>query len=129
MSDWVDKHLNEIKKYQKLLNEIPEEAKIERIEILSKMLVFIGKLAAEFSEQYKRIYAERKRVHAEAYIEAKSNKAAEAELAIISLRELEAKAYGNYKRWGNAFESTKEEVNALKYRVRIDLEDGSSNRS
>lgn len=124
--NWVDKHLQEIIKYQKLINEIPEESKIERIETLSKMLVFIGKLAAEFSEQYKRIYATRKRVHAEAYIAATKNKAAEADLAVVGLREEEAEAYGDMKRWTNAFESTKEEINALKYRVRIDIEDGSS---
>jgi hypothetical protein len=126
MSDWVDKHLQEVIKYQKLLDEIPEDCKIERIEMLSKMLVFIGKLSAEFSEQYKKVYAARKQVHAEAYINATKNKSAKAELAIVHLREMEAEAYGNYKRWGNAFDSTKEAINALKYKVRIDIEDGSS---
>lgn len=124
--NWIDRHLNEIIKYQNILNSIPEDSKVQRIEILSKQLVFIGKLAAEFSEQYKRIYAERKRVYAEAEIAAPKNKKAHAELAVTELRKEEAQAYGNMKRWGNGFDSTKEEINALKYHVKIDIEDGSS---
>ena len=128
MADWIGKHLEEILKYQQQLNEIPSESKVQRIEILSKQLVYIGKLAAEFSEQNKRVYATRKRVYAETYLKATKSKAAEAELAVIDLREEEAVTYGNMKRWSNAFESTKEEINALKYQVKIDIEDGSSRR-
>ncbi|MCK1982214.1 MULTISPECIES: hypothetical protein [Peribacillus] len=127
--EWIDKHLAEIMKYQKQLDYLPYDGmEIARIEILSKILVFIGKLSGEFSEQYKRIYATRKRVHAEAYLAATKSKTQMAELAVIDLREEEAVAYGNMKRWNNAFESTREEINALKYKVRISLEDGSSRR-
>ena len=125
-ADWVETHREEIMKFQVMLNNLPEDSKIQRIELLSKQLVFIGKLAAGFSEEYKRIYATRKREHAEAYIKAPTSKAAYAELAVADLRELEAEAYGNMKRWNNAFESTKEEINALKYHVKINIEDGSS---
>ncbi|GIN38391.1 hypothetical protein [Heyndrickxia oleronia] len=124
--DWTEEYLQELMKYNRMLNSIPEESRVQRIEVLSKQLVLIGKLAAEFSERYKKIYATRKRVYAEAEIAAPKNKKAHAELAVIDLREEEATAYGNMKRWTNAFESTKEEINALKYKVRIDLEDGSS---
>lgn len=124
--DWTDEHLQEIIKYQKQLNAVPDENKVQRIELLSKQLVFIGKLAAEFSERYKKIYATRKRVYAEAEIAATKQRQAHAELAVVELREEEAEAYGNMKRWSNAFESTKEEINALKYKVKIDIEDGSS---
>lgn len=128
-SDWIDKHLSEIKKYQKQLGVLPFEGmEMARIEILAKMLVYIGKLSAEFSEQYKRVYASRKRLHAEAYIAATKNKTQMAELAVIDLREEEAEMYGNMKRWNNAFESTKEEINALKYRIRISIEDGSNHK-
>lgn len=126
LKDWTDDYLLELKKYQRMLEQVPGENKVIRIEILSKQLVFIGKLAAEFSERYKRLYATRKRVHAEAYIQATRNKAAVAELAVADLREEEAEAYGNMKRWNNAFESTREEINALKYKVKIDFADGSS---
>jgi hypothetical protein len=127
--DWTETHLNEIIKYQKQLNVLPHDGmEMARIELLSKMLVFIGKLSGEFSEQYKLVYARRKSVHAEAYIAATKNKAAEAELAVAELRKEEAQAYGNYKRWTNAFDSTREEINVLKYRIRIAIEDGSSRR-
>lgn len=127
--NWTETHLVEIIKYQRQLDVLPHDGmEIARIELLSKMLIFIGKLSAEFSERYKRVYANRKRAYAEAYIAATKNKSAEAELAVIDLREEEAEAYGNMKRWGNAFESTKEEINALKYRVRIGIEDGSNRR-
>lgn len=127
--DWTETHVQEIIKYQKQLDVLPhDDMEIARIEILSKMLIFIGKLAAEFSERYKRVYATRKRVYAEAEIAAPKNKKAHAELAVVDLREEEAEAYGDMKRWNNAFESTKEEINALKYRVRINIEDGSSRR-
>ena len=127
--DWTDTHLAEIMKYQKQLNLLPYDGmEMARIEILAKMLVFIGKLSSEFSEQYKRVYATRKRVHAEAYLAATNSKAQRAELAVIDLREEEAVAYGNMKRWNNAFDSTREELNALKYKVRIGIEDGSSRR-
>ncbi|MFK9115967.1 hypothetical protein ABEI56_24660 [Peribacillus castrilensis] len=125
--DWTETHLKEIIKYQRQLDALPGDGmEMARIETLSKMLVL--KLSAEFSERYKHVYASRNQVHAEAYIAAAKNKAAQAELAVIDLRREEAEAYGNMKRWGNAFNSTKEEVNALKYRVRISIEDGSSRR-
>lgn len=126
--DWIESHIEQIKKYQSFLNNLPEKCRPERIETLSKMLVYIGKLAAELSEEYKRVYATRKRVYAEAYIDAPNSKAARAELAVTELRQEESVAYGNMKRWSNAFESTKEEINALKYKVKIDIEDGSSRR-
>jgi hypothetical protein len=126
--DWTDDYLQELIKYNKQLKQVPDESRIQRIEILSKQLVLIGKLAAEFSGKYKMIYAARKRLHAEAYIKAEKNKAAEAELAVVYLRTEEADAYSDMKRWSNAFDSTKEEINALKYQIKIDIEDGSSRR-
>lgn len=126
VKDWTEDYLVDLIKYNNQLKQVPEESRIQIIEILSKQLVLIGKLAAEFSERYKKIYATRKRIHAEAYIKATKNKAAEAELAVIDIRLEEAEAYGDMKRWQNAFDSTKEEINALKYKVKIDIEDGSS---
>ena len=128
MKDWTEDYLKDLIQYNNQLKQVPSESRVQRIEILSKQLVLIGKLAAEFSERYKKIYATRKRVHAEACIKATNNKAAHGELAIVDLRMEEAEAYGNMKRWSNAFDSTKEEINALKYKVKIDIEDGSSRR-
>jgi uncharacterized protein YdaL len=124
--DWLDNHAKEILRYQSMINQLDEDDYLERVSLLSKMLVLIGKVSAQVSEDYKKIYARRKQVHAEAYIKATKSKAAEAELAVVELRNLEAEAYGDYKRWGNAFESTAEEINVLKYKIRISIEDGSS---
>jgi hypothetical protein len=125
-ANWLDSHAKEILRYQSMINELDEEDYLDRLHLLSKMLVLIGKVSAQVSEDYKKIYARRKQVHAEAYIKATKAKAQEAELAVIELRNMEAEAYGNYKRWGNAFESTQEEINVLKYKIRISIEDGSS---
>lgn len=123
---WLGKHLEEILRYQSIINELEEHEYHDRLELLSKMLVLIGRVAAQLSEDYKKIYARRKQVHAETYLNATRNKAAEAELAVVELRNSEAEAYGDMKRWNNAFESTQEEINALKYKIRISIEDGSS---
>jgi hypothetical protein len=125
-ANWLDSHAKEILRYQSMINELDEEDYLDRLHLLSKMLVLIGKVSAQVSEDYKKIYARRKQVHAETYIKATKAKAQEAELAVIELRNMEAEAYGNYKRWGNAFESTQEEINVLKYKIRISIEDGSS---
>lgn len=124
----VDIHVNEILKYQSQLKRVPDEQYIMKIEILTKILVLSGKLASHFSGEYKRIYAERKRVHAETYLNATRNKKEVAELSIVSLREDEAEAYENMKRWNLGFESTREEINTIKYRIKIDIADGSSNK-
>lgn len=125
-SDWVKNHANEILRYQSLINKLGEHEYLERVELLSKMLVLIGKVSAQTSEDYKKIYARRKQVHAESYIKATKNKEQHAELAVVKLRLAEAEAYGDYRRWNNAFDSTKEEINVLKYKIKISIEDGSS---
>ncbi len=122
----VDETLKEIKIYQSKINRLPEEDKISRIYLLSKQLVFIGALSSIFAEEHKQIYAYRKRKHSEEYLKATKHRTAVAELAVADLRIKEAEALGNYKRWNNAFISTREEIHALKYKVKIDIEDGSS---
>ena len=124
--DWTDEYVEELIKYNNLLTHIPHDTTVTRIEALSTHLVLLGKLPPAFPERYKKIYATRKRVYAEAVISAPRNKQAHAELAVVDLRQEEAEAYGQMKRWQNAFESTKEEINALKYKVKIDIEDGSN---
>lgn len=49
-----------------------------------------------------------------------------AEKAIIDIRKQETEAYGNAKKWNTAFITTKEEINALKYKIKINLADGSN---
>lgn len=127
--DWTEEHLNEVRRYQAILNNTPYEMKVKRIEIMARMLVFIGRLSAGFAEEYQTIYADRKYTYAQAKLAATSQKESHAEIAVRELRKQEAQAYGNMERWKKAFETTKEEINALKYSVKIDIEDGSSRTS
>ena len=122
----IDKHIQEITKYHRLLEKVPKENKRKRIELLSEQLVYIGKLAGEFAEEYKETYATRKQVQAEAEIQAaeqklKGGKEAHGELAAVEWRKKEAEAYGNMKRWGNAFVSTDNLIQSLKFDIKIDM--------
>lgn len=117
-SSFVDDYLNEIMVLQQQVDKTSEDS-LERAFLLSKQNVFIGRLAAELAKEYKMIYARRKQVGAEARIAAKKDKEAFSELAIAELREEEADAYGMMHRWRNAFESTKEQIHAIKIKHKI----------
>jgi hypothetical protein len=49
--DWTDDYLRDLIAINNQLKQVPSEGRIQRIELLSKQLVLIGKLAAEFSER------------------------------------------------------------------------------
>lgn len=124
----LEAHIQEITRLRKEADALSDDVPVSlmtKIELLARCLVFIGRVSSQLDEDYKRIYAARKRVFAEARIKASKDKEAHAELAVVELRELEAKAYGDSRRWRNAFESTQEEVHALKMRLRFDFEEGT----
>src|SRR3972149_1745129 len=117
---WVDEFIEEITRYQKVIDETNEENYIELIHLKAGMFKYIGKVAARLAEEYKTIYTVRKRIKAITYIQAGKGKEAVSEIAVQNIRLIESKAYGDMKRWNNAFESTQEEINALKYKQRKD---------
>ncbi|KHE73178.1 hypothetical protein LD39_00825 [Halobacillus sp. BBL2006] len=121
----MQEYLTEIKRYQKAIDRVPDQMRVKLIELKSKQLYFIGELAAEFAGQYKEIYAARKQIYNEAYLEAEKYKQQKAELAVIELRKTEADYFRSWKRWQNATETVREEINSLKYRVRQDIADGN----
>jgi|GEM_PF-1242348 len=124
----IDKHIAEIMRLRKEADKLPDDvprALMEKIELLAKCLVFVGRLSSYLDGEYKRIYAERKRKYAEAYVQASRAKEAAAELAVADLRLIEAKAYEDMHRWRNAFEAMQEEIHALKLKMKIDFADGS----
>lgn len=90
-----------------------------KIEYLTEVQVLLGRRAAEAVRDYKRLYAERKRVYAEAYIEAGKDKAQRAELAIVQLRVQEADAEADKVRWHNAVDSNDQVINSLKYSLKV----------
>ena len=120
----VKEHLREITRLRRTADELPEDnpqALMEKIRLLSQCLTYIGRLSSHLDGEYKRIYARRKHEQAMAEIKSPPPRAAHAELAVRELREEEAKAYEMMRRWRNAFESTQEEVHALKLKMRIDF--------
>jgi hypothetical protein len=122
----LDHHISEIMRLRREADALPDDvpvALMSKIELLARCLVYIGRLSSQLDEDYKRIYATRKRVFAEARIKATKDKEAHAELAVVELRELEAKAYGDSRRWRNAMDSTMEEVHALKLKMRINFKE------
>lgn len=127
------KHLLEITRLRREADKLPDDnpqALMDKISYLSKCLTFIGRLSSHLDGEYKRIYARRKHEQAMAEVNAKPPRAANAEIAVRELRELEAEAYEMMQRWRNAFLSTTEEIHALKLKMRIDSkEDEINNRS
>ena len=120
----IDKHIAEITRLRSEADALPDDvpqALMEKIRLLALCMVYVGRLSSFLDGEYKRIYAERKRVHAQAYIDAPRQREAHAELAVVELRLEEAKAYEAMRRWRNALDSLTEEIHALKMKMRIDF--------
>lgn len=100
-----------------------------KIELLTEVQVILGRKAAESVREYKRIYAERKRVYAEAYIAAENLREQRAELAVIKIRIQEADAEADKVRWSNAVESNDQVINSLKYSLKVLLAEFGNNAS
>lgn len=124
----LQNHLNEITRLRSEADKLPEDnpaGLMHKIELLAKCMVYVGRLSSALDGEYKRTYALRKRTYAQAYIDAPRAKDAHAELAIVELREAEAQAYEDSRRWRNALDSLTEEIHSLKLKLRIDFADGT----
>lgn len=124
----IDYHITEITRLRRAADALPDDvphALIDKIDLLSRCLVFIGRVSSVLDGDYKRVYAKRKHEYALAVTKATKDKQAHAELAVSELRIIEAQAYEDMQRWRNAFDSTTEEIHALKLRMRIDFADGT----
>lgn len=126
LPEFLQTNLQQIHWYQAQINNTPEVDYVERINLMAKMLVFIGRVAAYCKTESKAKYIERKRVYWETYQTAPRPKEMHANLAVIDLREEELEWFGMSERWNNAFITVREEINALKYKQRLEFEDGSS---
>lgn len=128
----MDQYLKLITEYKTQADELVDDnaiALMQKIDLMSKCLVLIGKVSSIMDGDYKRIYANRKYELALAEINAPSPKKANAEVEVHHLRMQEAEAYEQMQRWRNAFESVKEEVHALKLKMKIMFQDGSDSQS
>jgi hypothetical protein len=127
-ADSLDNYVRWVTHYRKLADEYSEDNPSDlsqKIDLLCKCLVFVGKVSSVVDGDYKRIYAQRKHEQALAEIEAPSPKKAYAEVAVAPLRQEEAELYESMRRWRNAFESTQEEIHGLKLKMRIMFKDGA----
>ncbi|MFD2334638.1 hypothetical protein ACFSR7_35800 [Cohnella sp. GCM10020058] len=127
----LQQHLNEITRLRREADNLPEDnpsGLMEKIRLLAKCMVFVGRVSSVLDGDYKRVYAERKRTYAQAYMAAPKAKDAHAELAVIELREKEAQAYEDSRRWRNALDGMTEEIHSLKLKMRIDFADGNNTR-
>lgn len=121
----TDNHILEITRLRREADKLPDDnpgALMNKIELLAKCLVYIGRLSSHLDGAYKRIYAQRKYEQAVAHRNATKDKAACAEIAVKELREQEADAYEHMSRWRNAFSSTTEEIHSLKMRMKQDFQ-------
>lgn len=125
MEQWL-KQIHQYRKEADAFSEDDAQSLILKIEALSKCLVYVGKVSSIVDGDYKRIYANRKYQQAIEEVNAQPPKKANAEIAIHNLRMQEADAYESMQRWRNAFDSVKEEVHALKLKLRIIFQDGSN---
>jgi hypothetical protein len=120
----LETHLEEIARLRRAADKLPDDnpgALINKIELLARCLVYLGRVSSHLDGTYKRVYAKRKYEQAIAVTKAVKDKQATAEIAVKELREEEAEAYEMMNRFRNAFTSTTEEINSLKLKLRIDF--------
>ena len=124
----INQYITDINRFRELAAELPEDnpaALLKKIELLSKCLVLVGDVSAEFDRRYKLIHAKRDMDYAKAYIDAPRPKKEHAELATEGIRRREAEYYGLMQKYRNEFESTTEVIHYLKLKLKVDFADGS----
>jgi hypothetical protein len=119
-------YLREIVRFKMKINNLAKDDYVNHIMLMAQMNSLVGVVAAYAEEEYELVYNERVRVYNEKLLEPVKNKTARAELAIADLRQKEAQWLGRSKRWKYAFKSIENEMNALKYKQKVDLADGNS---
>ncbi|WP_277375807.1 hypothetical protein [Paenibacillus polymyxa] len=121
-------YVRDIQKYRDTAEALSDDsagALLQKVTLLTKALTLIGRVSAWLNGEYKR--AEAKRKNTFTLVKAKTpkgDKVSAAELAIIPLREAEAKAYERMHLWRNEFDSLKEHIHELRLRLRVDMHIG-----
>lgn len=121
----MDDYLTQVVMLRKEADNLPEDnpgGLLRKLDLLKNCYMYIGRISSKMDGDYKRVYARRKLEYAKAYRDATKGKEAAAEIAIAPLREEEAQAYEDMSRWRNALSSTLEEINLLKLRLKVELQ-------
>jgi hypothetical protein len=97
----INRHITEITRLRREADSLPDDvthALIDKIDLLSRCLVFIGRVSSVLDGDYKRVYAKRKYEFATAVTKAMKDKQAHAELAVAELRTQITDA-DRFRRW------------------------------
>jgi len=125
----IDSYIAEIARYKELSENLSEDnpaALLQKIELLTKCLVLVGDLSSECDRLYKRWHVHRDTEYAKAYIAADKPKKENAELAITSVRQMEAESYGRMQKWRNELVTMTETLHGLRLKMRMNFADGSA---
>ncbi|MGG1651353.1 hypothetical protein [Paenibacillus sp. NRS-1780] len=121
-------YIQEIQKYRDTAEGIPTDspgALIQKVELLTKAHTLMGRVAAYMDGRYRQTYSHRKRVYAETLRDTtKRNKQNAAELAVLNIRDQEAKDQERMVLWKNEFRSIAEQLYELRLRLRVDMHIG-----
>jgi hypothetical protein len=119
-------YLREIVRFKMKINNLAPDDYSNHIDLMAKINSLIGVIAAYSEERHELEYNNRVRVYNEKLLEPVKNKTARAELAIADLRQEEARWLGASKRWKYLYKSVENEMNALKYKLKVDIADGNA---
>lgn len=121
----IKQYLSEIHRYRAEADNYKDESPgsmRRRLQKLTQARELMGRVSAYMEGEYRRKYAERKRVYAETKRDApKGDKENTAELAVLDLRDQEAEAYQRMQLWKNEFSSLTEQLYELRLAIRIEL--------
>lgn len=121
----VRQYIREIKLIRKKLEQHTDDSPgtlMRRVQLLTQLLEYMGRVSAHMDGEYKRTEAKRKNTYAEVKRTAKrGDKENDAEFAIRELRIQEAEAYEHMHLWRNELSSVTEHLHELRLRLRIDL--------
>ncbi|PZM62579.1 hypothetical protein DOE73_26340 [Paenibacillus dendritiformis] len=129
MKDQIKQYINEIKVLRQEADRYDADSPaglMERITLLTKAHVLMGRVSAYMDGQYKRRHVQRQNTYTAVKAAAgRGDKVTQAELAVMELREQEAEAYELMHLWRNEFTSLTEHLHELRLRLRIDLNIGT----
>ncbi|MEC0234040.1 hypothetical protein P4H71_06810 [Paenibacillus kribbensis] len=124
----IKQYIRDIQRYRDTAEGIPLDspgALIHRVELLTKAHTLMGRVAAYMDGRYRQTYSRRKRVYAETLRDTtERNKQNAAELAVLNIRDEEAKDQERMVLWKNEFRSIAEQLYELRLRLRVDMHIG-----
>ncbi|MBE0335084.1 hypothetical protein [Paenibacillus sp. 23TSA30-6] len=124
----IKQYIQDIQRYGEAAKGIADDspgALMQKVELLTKSHTLMGRVCAYMNGRYMQTYNRRKRVFAETVRDTKrGNKQNAAELAVLAIRDKEAKDLEHMVLWKNEFKSISEQLYELRLRLRVDMHIG-----